>query len=155
MVEAWDSLKELAPAEAKNERWVCLFNFLQDEDTFDEHLLKVQRTITDRKIMRRAKRKLYKGELEQQHGKAESSAFIKKNRYIEGKDAQGDIYYVKNFDEEITEKEIETAATASTSITIDSQHAFDKCISYDMEQQLVYACICNVSILQLMILLMN
>ena len=151
MVEAWDSLKELAPAEAKKERWVCLFNFLQDEDTFEDHLLKVQRTITQRKIMRRAKRKLYKGELEQQHGKAEAAALIKKNKYIEGTDAQGDTYYVKNFDEEISEKEIETSATASASIIIDSQHAFDKCISDDMEQQVVYACICNVSILQLMI----
>ena len=65
--------------------------------------------------MRRAKRKLYKGELEQQHGKAEAAAFIKKNKYIEGTDAQGDTYYVKNFDEEISEKEIETSAAASAS----------------------------------------
>ena len=66
------------PVEAKQERWVCLLKFLQDDETFDDYLMTVQERIIKRNIQRRTKRKLYKGELEQVHGKSEAADFIKR-----------------------------------------------------------------------------
>ena len=109
--QAWEGLKELGAQQAKVERLNTLWKFLENEDSYEDHLITVHESVTQRKTQRRTTKRHYPGELRQIHGAKEAAAFIKKGTYKEETDEMGDIYYVKNYDE------VEQARERASSVT--------------------------------------
>jgi len=68
-----------------------------------DHLLNITDEISRTRSQQQTAQKFYPGELEQIHGKQEARTFIRKGKYRQVTDDQGDICYVK-----VTEREILT-----------------------------------------------
>ena len=56
---------------------------------------------------------MYKGELEQAHGKAEATDFIRRGKFVAKKDKDGDTVYVKRSAVEKFEKEHEESVSGT------------------------------------------
>ena len=113
--QAWDGLRELGAQEAKVERWNTLWKFLEDEDSYEDHLITVHESVTQRKTQRRVTKRHYPGELRQTHGDKEANDFIKRGKYKQETDDMGDIYYVKNYDEDEQARERASSVTGTRS----------------------------------------
>ena len=61
-------------------------------------MAKVAEEISQKKILRRTSKKLYKGELQVQHGIKEANDFIRRGKYLKRTDKDGDTYCIKSFD---------------------------------------------------------
>ena len=99
--EAWDSLKQLGGAKAAQSRCntLCLYLRGKGEDInpplWVDHLLLMHEEIariSERKVTAKP---LYRGELEQLHGKAEAARFIREGKWRSKKDRDGDTVYFK------------------------------------------------------------
>ena len=100
--EAWDDLKKLGGIQAKNAMGSTLAKFLVDpaKDEWVDFLVQTNEEI--KQISRRSVnvKPLYKGELEQLHGKAEAARHIRPGKWKAGKDKDGELIYFKVSQEE-------------------------------------------------------
>ena len=95
--EAWATLGELGSKKAAEARTKTLLKYLanQDDKIWAEYLFECRDEVTREKMRRRENKPLYKGELEQIHGKAEAAKHIKEKKWAETEDAAGEVMYVK------------------------------------------------------------
>ena len=119
--QAWQSLRKLPRKQAEAQRAVTLLKFLKDKENPDDgdkklwvdHIITCQEKITNKHTMQVINRPLYKGELEQIHGKAEAAAHIRQGKWVAKTDKDGDTVYVKRSAVEILEKESEQTVSGT------------------------------------------
>ena len=95
--EAWATLGELGTKKAAEARVKTLLKFLsnQDDKIWADYLFECRDEVTREKLRRRENKPLYKGELEQIHGKLEAAKHIQNKKWAETTDASGETMYVK------------------------------------------------------------
>ena len=133
--EAWQTLKELGSHKAGEERVKTLAMYIKGQRTgqtmlWADNLLSIRDELKRAHIQRKLSRPMYRGELEQIHGKAEIAKFIRQGKWREGKDKDGDIVYYKVSREEETMKSRsqtvrgDRSATTTTTTSSKRLHSF-------------------------------
>ena len=95
--------------------------FLKDQENPDDgdkklwvdHVLQANEKLTNKHTMTVENQPMYKGELEQAHGKAEAADFIRRGKFVAKKEKDGDTVYVKRNAVEKFEKEHEESVSGT------------------------------------------
>ena len=99
--EAWGALKDMGKQRTTGEKQKTLANYMLDPsgDSLAEHLITVFEEIERVKTQKRKMNKMYRGELNTIHGKAEAARLIANGTFKETEDFNGNTCYIKVTDE--------------------------------------------------------
>ena len=120
----WDTVCKLNYREGKVQvKNATLATALAYPDSWQDHFVKDVLRVTGRQTKGEDIKWYYRGELEQLHGKAEAEDFIRKQKYIEDVDEQGDKIYRKAQKHETNEKSIERIGETTKSSAVNKETA--------------------------------
>jgi len=134
----WDRIKELPAREGKTaaKQHVLALKLCCPEDW--EHRLASSSTVAGKRTShKKTKEKFYRGELDVKHGKDEAEWMIKKGKYKEEEDSDGDTVYVRTNKTEVEEsyKEEKTESHKSAKMNAEESKALEASIDNWMKQQ--------------------